>query len=130
VSDLKSYLQCELENLANVVRNSRPATSRDITRVRINASAAGDNVLIPPPSRDLEILAIFLWNGVGIQTLILRDGITTVLQQTNTPIGGGLLLGYAGAYQPHFIASAGNPFILNLSAATQVDGYIHYRLQS
>jgi hypothetical protein len=127
---MSSRLQCELDDLAKVVKGTPIRSTREIIRVLINASASGDNILIPPPSRDLEILSLFLWNGIGIQTLILRDGRTPVYQQTNVPIGGGLLLGYAGAYQPHFVVSAGNSFVLNLSAATQVDGFINYRLQS
>lgn len=124
-----NQLQCELDNLSRAIK-SKPATpgNRELIRVLISAATIGDNTLIPAPSRDLEILEIFIWNGVTAQDLALRDGRNVVWRQTATPIAGGFFAGYAGSFQPHFIVSAGNPFVLVLGAAAQVDGFINYRL--
>lgn len=124
-----TQLQCELANLKRAIKAPPAAPSnRQIIRVLISCAAIGDNTLIPAPSRDLEILEIFIWNGVTAQTLALRDGLTVIWRQTATPIGGGFFAGFAGANQPHFLVSAGNPFVLVLAAAAQVDGFINYRL--
>lgn len=101
----------------------------DIVHVPIFANAGGDNTIVPPTGRQMLIVEMMLWNAVGAQTWIIKDGpANPLLTQTNVPISGGLFLGFAGNNQPHFIVSQGNGLVLNLSAGTEVDGFVKYKL--
>lgn len=114
-------------NLLRQAKRSNSADDDDV-HVPITANAAGPNVLVQAPGPGLEIMELFLWNGVGAQTLILQDGLQTLLQLTNLQAQAGLLLGYTGNGKPHFKVSSGNPFVLSLSVGQQVDGYVKYRI--
>ena len=101
----------------------------DMIHVPIFANAVGDNVVIPPPGRRFLIMELLIWNAVGAQTLIYKDGTANpLLTQVNVPISGGLFMGFAGNNQPHFTINAGNGFVINLSAGTEVDGFAKYKL--
>jgi hypothetical protein len=123
-------LNQRLLQLSNAVR-AQPAAGigDDLVHVPIFANAAGDNTIIPSPNRPILIMELFLWNAVGAQTWQIKDGAVQLLvQQANVPVSGGLMLGLTGNGAPHFKVSQGNSFVLNLSAGTEVDGYVKYKL--
>jgi hypothetical protein len=102
----------------------------------INASAAGDYPVIPTLTGKKLIYELVLWN-LSAQTLILQQGLTggastlTLLQLSSFPATTGFTLGFDGNFeQPHFEVDNGQPFILNLGASTQVDGFVRYRVQN
>lgn len=123
-------LSFRLSNARKAVRaQTGTVIGDDIIHVPIFANAVGDNVVIPSIGRKFLLMELFIWNAVGAQTIIYKDGTSNpLLTQTNVPIAGGLFLGFAGNDQPHFTVNAGNGFILNLSAGTEVDGYAKYKL--
>jgi hypothetical protein len=102
-------LQTKLDALRRARRiNTGLSVADDVVHNIISANTAGDNTLVPTPGRPIEVLEIHFWNGVGAQTLVLRDGALPLSQWTNLPAGGGIFLGFAGNGQPHFKVSAGN----------------------
>lgn len=122
---------CQLPSLdtpaANVQRKS-------LLAVPINCSAAGDNQLIPTLIGKKLIYEIFIWN-VAAQTLKLYQGSSAsgilLLQLTSFPALTGFVLGFNGNFaQPHWEIDPGQPLVLNLGAATQVDGFIRYRSET
>ncbi len=108
-----------------------PVSENRKTRRSINVAAAGDNTIISgSPGTIIEIYELMLWN-VTSQTLILKDsGDTDPLQGplTSFPAITGYYLPDQG--EPHFELKDGGSFLLNLGAATQVTGYVRYRLRS
>lgn len=102
----------------------------------IDTATAGDYLVIPTLIGRKLIYEIVLWN-VGTQTLILQQGQTggsstiRMLRLTNFPSLTGFTLGFDGSeQQPHFEVDNGQPFVLNLGAATQVDGYVKYAVSN
>ncbi|MDP9054843.1 MAG: hypothetical protein M3N93_11175 [Acidobacteriota bacterium] len=124
-------LDTKLANLRHAVRVQTAAgIGDDVVHVPIFANAAGDNVIIPAPNQRVLIMEIFLWNGVGAQTLQLKDGPAQLLTQlTNMQAGAGFFAGFTGNGQPHFRVSQGNSLVLNLSVGQAVDGFVKYKLQ-
>jgi hypothetical protein len=97
----------------------------------VNASAAGDNILLAPPGGTIEIMEFFLWNASLAQTLILKDGaFITLLRITTMAPSTGFVLGYSQNDKPHFRVSSGNALILNMSVGAQVDGFLKYRTRN
>lgn len=100
----------------------------------INVATAGDYAVVPTLTGKKLIYEIVLWNSAA-QTLILQQGLTggastlTLLQLTAFPATTGFTLGFNGNFeQPHFEVDNGQPFVLNLGASTQVDGFVRYRV--
>jgi hypothetical protein len=117
--------------LARRIAASPDSSDDGIIHNVISANTAGDNTLIASPGSRLLILEIFLWNGLGAQTMLLKDGsILPLLQLTGLPVGGGLFLGFSGTGTPHFRVTAGNALLLYLSVGSQVDGFVKYRIAS
>ena len=55
----------------------------------------------------------------------------TLLDLVNFPALTGFLLGFNGNFeQPHWEIDNGQPLVLNLSAGTQVTGFIRYRTEN
>lgn len=106
---------------------------RQLRTIQIDASAAGDNVLIPGTAGVKQIYELVLWN-VGAQTLVFRQGTSSgfrLLRLTDFPALTGFTLGFNGSFdQPHWEIDNGQSLILNLAASTQVDGFIRYRVQN
>jgi hypothetical protein len=94
----------------------------------IDITTLGDNIVIfGAGSSRITIYELDLWN-VSSQTIKLLDGANALRgPYTNLPDTTGVYLGHTG--RPHFQLSPGQPFIINLSAGTQVTGYVRYRLE-
>lgn len=110
------------------------ARRRALKTIQINATVAGDNILIPGIAGIKQIFEMVLWN-VSAQNLILQQGPSgaastiTLFQIPGMPATFGLFLGFNGSFeQPHFEIDNNQPFVLNLSAGTQVTGFIRYRI--
>ena len=115
-----------------IAQRIAPATAPgdDIIHVLIFANAAGNNIVVPSPNRAFDVLEIKIWNGVGAQTVQIKDGTLVVLDQmTNMPAPFAYFGGFSGNGQPHYRISNGNPLILNLSLGSQIDGFVKYRLR-
>jgi hypothetical protein len=109
---------------------------RQLKRISINASTAGDNIIIPAGQAGVkQIYELVLWN-VGAQTLIFQQGQTgnqpiVQLRLTTFPALTGFTLGFCGSWDfPHWEIDNGQPLILNISGGTQVDGFVRYRVQN
>lgn len=103
-----------------------------LLRVPINANAAGDYQLISTLIGEKLIYEIFLWN-VTAQNLALYQGPSAggilLLALPSFPSASGLTLGFNGNFEmPHFEIDAGQAFVLNLQNATQVTGFVNYRI--
>jgi hypothetical protein len=105
---------------------------KSLLSVPINTSAAGDNQLISTLIGTKLIYEIVLWN-VTAQNLALYQGPSAtgilLLSLPSFPATTGLTLGFNGNFeQPHFEIDPGQAFVLNLQNATQVTGFIRYRV--
>lgn len=113
-----------------------PANLRkQLKTIQINATLAGDNIVIPTLNGVRQIFELVMWN-VGAQTCLWQQGTTggmpiTLLDLVNFPALTGFLLGFNGNFeQPHWEIDNGQALVLNLSAGTQVTGFIRYRTEN
>lgn len=109
---------------AGKVRFSVPTTSA-LTSASINASASGDNTLVAAvAAQTVRVFKLFLVAN-GAVNIKFKDGAATDLTAVmNLNIGGSITIDLDG--EPWFLTSAGNAFVLNLSAAVQVSGRIYF----
>lgn len=103
-----------------------------ILHVPIDVSTAGDTPLISTLIGRKLIYEIFLWN-VAAQNLALYQGNSAsgilLTKMPAFPATSGLLLGFNGNFEmPHFEIDSGQPLVLNLQNATQVTGFLKYRV--
>lgn len=100
------------------------------SRLHINVSAAGDNTIIAgSPGNVIEIYELMLWN-VALKTITLEDSADTNPLQgplTSFPANTGYYLPDQG--EPHFELKDGGSFVLDLGAATQVTGFVRYKMR-
>lgn len=94
----------------------------------VTAAAAGDNILIEAQPGTVELLQLILWNAAA-QDLVFLNGPTLLQAIPAFPGPSGYELPFAPGLTPYFKISQGNPFILNLSAGTRVDGFLNYRVR-
>lgn len=95
------------------------------TRVAINAASSGDNTLIAAVvGQTIRVHKLF-FVASGAVNIKFKDGASSDLTPA-TPFyaGGGVVLDFDG--DPWFVTTAGNAFVLNLSAAVQISGRIYY----
>lgn len=107
-----------------------PPSGGDLLLEPIEISAAGDNVILPGVGTlAIKIYALVLYNAGGLNTITLWDGVTKKLcgELTDFAAGGGLTLPEGD--KPWFPLTPGNPFIIHLSAATKVSGFVKYRFE-
>jgi hypothetical protein len=97
-----------------------------IARQRINnAAAAGDTVVVAAAA-GLVVRAFGLRLSVAGATVVqVKDGAGTVLEVFNfAGAGDSAVLDLRSV--PFYLLTAGNAFIINSSAAVQVDGMVEY----
>lgn len=122
---------CDPQTRKPVVSSGR----RQLKHIQINAAAAGDNIVIPPLAGAKEIMELFMWN-VGAQDIIWQQGETgdnniVLTQLPAFPATSGFVLGMSAQWDmPHWQIDNNQPLVLNLSAGTQVTGFIRYRVQN
>lgn len=107
------------------------ALREQIHQLPINVAAAGDNTIVPGVAgKVITVVAFLLTNGVATaQTVTIKDGTG------GTALSGPMALSTTGdpiILPPDLTVDwfqalvAGNPLVLNLSAATQVGGAIWF----
>jgi hypothetical protein len=90
----------------------------------INLSASGDNIVIAGVSGQLIKVLQFLLVAGGATTLTLKSGASLISGPMSLEAGGTLILPYSSV--PIQTISAGDPFIINSSAAVSVGGIISF----
>lgn len=123
---------CDPETRKPVASSGR----RQLKHIQINAAVAGDNIIIPALAGIKEILELFMWN-VGAQNITWQQGLTAsgnaiiLSQLPSFPAVSGFVLGMSAQWDmPHWEVDNNQPLVLNLSAGTQVTGFIRYRVQN
>lgn len=95
------------------------------TRTAINAASSGDNTLIAAVvGQTIRVHKLF-FIASGTVNIKFKDGAGSDLTPA-MPLyaGGGVTLDFDG--DPWFVTTAGNAFVLYLSAAVQISGRIYY----
>ena len=95
------------------------------SRTAINAASSSDNTLIAAVAGQTIRVHKLFFVASGAVNIKFKDGASTDLTPA-MPIyaGGGFTLDFDG--DPWFVTTAGNAFVLNLSAAVQISGRIYY----
>lgn len=113
---------------------SKSALRRGLLRVPIQAAVNGDNPLIQSTSGQILIYEMFIWNASAAAVNInfyqgpSATGIL-LLPIPNFPATTGLLFGFNGNWEmPHFEVDSGLQFIMKLSTAGPVTGFIRYKI--
>lgn len=90
--------------------------------------APGDYVVVAgTPAARITIYELDIWN-VALQTITLMDGPDRLRGPlTGFPASSGR--GWEDTGKPHFQCSPGRDFIINLSAGTEVSGYVKYKME-
>lgn len=107
------------------VTPSLPTTALS-SRTAINAASSGDNTLIAAVTgQTIRVHKLFLIAS-GAVNIKFKDGAGGTDFHPAIPLyaGGGMTLDFDG--DPWFLTTAGNAFVLNLSAAVQISGRIYY----
>ena len=97
-------------------------------RAEIDTSTLGDNTIIAAPSTGhIEIDHISVMPTGGANTLIFKDGSTQMFAY-ELDDNQGYAFDNANINNNTIALSEGQALVLNLSAATQVSGFILYRV--
>jgi hypothetical protein len=99
----------------------------------ISISTSGDNTIVAGVANNpIRIWNLVLTNNVATANVVLvKDGASTTLATLSLPasVGGSVVLQIGDTSTGStFQTSPGNAFILNLSAATVVNGYVNYSI--
>lgn len=112
------------------------AARRQLKHIQINATAAGDNVIIPALAGTKKIMELFMWN-VAAQNIIWQQGATgsgnpiILTQLPGFSAVSGFVLGMSTRWDlPHWEIDNNQPLVLNLSVGTQVTGFIRYHVEN
>lgn len=112
------------------------AARRQLKHIQINATAVGDNIIIPALAGAKKIMELFMWN-VGAQNIIWQQGQTAsgnsiiLTQLPGFSAVSGFVLGMSARWDlPHWEIDNNQPLVLNLSAGTQVTGFIRYHVEN
>lgn len=109
---------------------------RQLKHIQINATVAGDNIVIPALAGVKDILELFMWN-VSAQDIIWQQGQTATgnaIILTELPAFSalsGFVLGMVSDWDmPHWEIDNNQALVLNVSAGTRVTGFIRYRVRN
>ena len=93
----------------------------------INAASSGDNTIISAVATKTIRIYDIVWRAGGTVNVTLKDGAGTSLEGVHNCVqGDGIVLDPKPLAEPHYELTAGNAFILGLSAAIQVSGHCWY----
>ena len=96
-------------------------------RAEINTSSSGNNTIISAPSSGhIEIDHLNFLPSGGANTIILRDGATQWVSYALDDSQGFTFDNTSG--DNHIELGETNAFVMNLSAATLVSGFVLYRV--
>ena len=103
------------------------ALREQIHQAAINIAGAGDNTIIPGVAGKLTtIVGLVLVNNIGTTSITVKDGATVLTGAMLLAAGIPLVLPVDATVDWFQSTVAGNNFILNLGAATQVSGMVWY----
>lgn len=98
-----------------------------IQEADINLSASGDNTLIAAlANAPIKIYQIFIVANAAVN-ITFKDGAATNFNAFAIPLtaqGSSLTRDYTSI--PHWVTTAGNAFIVNLSGAVQITGRVYF----
>lgn len=110
-----------------------PVATPLLKLIQIQASAAGDNIIIPNIAGVKQIYELVMFN-VTAQDLLWAQGETTatripLLALPGFPALTTLILPFNGSWDmSHWDIDTNQPLLLNLSTGTPVTGFIRYRV--
>lgn len=119
----------------NPIPPSGPSLRKQLKTIQINATLAGDNIIIPALAGEKAILEVVMWNTAA-QDLRWQQGASgdtpiTLLDLPGFPATTGLTLGFNGNFdESHWDVDNNQPLVLKTSAGSQVTGFIRYRIVS
>lgn len=96
----------------------------DLAAVRINTAAAGDTTLVAAVASQTTRVHALRLSALLSNTVQVKDGVGTILEVFVIPAGGSVKLDFRS--RPYYKTTTNTALIINLSAATQVDGRIEY----
>lgn len=136
----RTVIDQEAQRAREAIRLRRPAIGKpgepleavsepDLIHVRISLAAIGSHTLVQGVlGSRIAVYEFLLWN-VAEQDLELLNGSDSLTGPLETfPAQSGMYLPNVG--EPHFDLDTGNSLIFSLSAATQVSGFLLYRMVS
>ncbi|MGE3341493.1 MAG: hypothetical protein AB7J46_06390 [Candidatus Altimarinota bacterium] len=101
----------------------RPVTN-PLTTAAVSASSSGDNTLVSATaSQTTRVFRLYLVAAAAV-SIKLISGATDLTGVIPLTANGALCLEFEGA--PHFVTGTNEAFILNLSSAVAVTGWIGY----
>lgn len=127
--DIASALPAGDNNIGNVDVVTLPAyaapTTTPLTNAAVSFSSSGDNTVVSGTGGQTIRVHRIMFVVAGTVNVTLKDGASTSLSGAIPMTAyGGLILDLSDT--PWFVTAAGNAFIINLSAAVQVSGFIQY----
>jgi hypothetical protein len=100
-----------------------PATAR-LTTAPVSASSSGDNTLVSATAaQTTRVFRLYLVAAAAV-SIILKRGSTALTGVIPLHAGGSINLEFDG--EPHFVTGTNEAFVLNLSAAIAVTGWVGY----
>lgn len=106
-----------------------------LSNANIATSSSGENAIVAAVSgQQVRVWRFVIVNGAAsAQTITIKDaagGNTIATLYLPSSIGGGLVLGNGDTSQcPVFRSVTSGAFIVNLSAATAVGGFVQYTIE-
>ena len=104
-----------------------------LQKADVNISTSGDNTVIAAPTGTSEYLVIDHINLVpnSAVTIQLKDGTTSYGGAYSLTASQGWVLENSMGHEDGLITlSSGNAFVINLSGAIQVSGFVRYRIMN
>lgn len=96
-----------------------------MARAAISTASSGDNTIVGAVAlQTIRIHKLIISYVASPVTLLFKDGASTTLLTAPMNTYGSIVLDFDG--EPWFITTAGNAFIINLSAAVQIYGRAYY----
>jgi hypothetical protein len=101
-------------------------TTKALTNASVSASSSGDNTLVSgTAAQTIRVYKLVLVAASAV-SVTLKDGASTSLTGAIPLTANGALTVDASDGEPEFVTSSGNGFVLNLSGAFAVTGWIQY----
>ena len=105
------------------VRPGHPSTGY-LTNAAVNVTGAGDQTLVSATaSQTTRVFRLFLV-AAGVTNITIKTGSTSLSGVIPLTPNQGFVLDFDG--EPWFVTGSNEAFVINVSAAVDVDGFIQY----
>jgi hypothetical protein len=101
-----------------------PLSTSDLTAARISFGATGDQTIVTATAAQATKVYRIRLTVAGATNISIKDGAATTLEIIQFPAAGMLILDFNT--RPYWTTTANTAFILNSSAAVQVEGRVEY----